>query len=120
AGHYADGKVTFNVGDLPNTNDLPDGITVQFKVKALSSHVGKTVANKAQVNYKNLLKDEDESLNSNEVTNNVIERPNLSDPCAAPVALINGSFEGGPEKGSYQNIAHMFLESEVPGWQTTD
>jgi len=121
AGHYDDGKVIFKIGDLPNTNVQPDGITVQFKVKALSSHVGKTVINKAQVKYNNLLKETDESLDTNEVTNNIIELPDPPNSCAAPVALINGSFEGGPEKGSYQEDApYMFLESEVPGWKTTD
>ncbi len=66
AGHYVDGKVTFNIGDLPNTNDLPDGVTVQFKVKALSDHAGKDVINKAQVKSKNLLTGKDEETETNE------------------------------------------------------
>ncbi|MBD8006103.1 isopeptide-forming domain-containing fimbrial protein [Bacillus norwichensis] len=65
-GHYTDGKVTFNIGDLPNTNDLPDGVTVQFKVKALSDHAGKDVINKAQVKHKNLLTGKDEETETNE------------------------------------------------------
>ncbi len=116
AGHFANGKVTFHVGDLPNTNDLPDGITVQFKVKALSSHVGKTAANKAQVKYKNLLKDENEEISSNEVTNNVIERPDIN-ACAAPVALINGSFEEPViNNGTWWAL---IPQDNVPGWKTT-
>ncbi len=66
AGHYTDGKVTFNIGDLPNTNDLPDGVTIQFKVKTLSDHAGKDVINKAQVKYKNLLTGKDEETETNE------------------------------------------------------
>ena len=33
AGHFDGDKVIIQLGDLPNTTDLPDGITVQFKVK---------------------------------------------------------------------------------------
>ncbi|OOC59354.1 hypothetical protein BBD40_27430 [Paenibacillus ihbetae] len=122
AGHFDGSKVIIRLGNLQNTNDLPEGITLQFKVKALSSHAGNTVANKAQVKYKSLLKNEDQSLDTNEVTNNVVERPDPPDACAAPVALINGSFEEGPERGSYDpvNSPFMFYQDEVPGWMTTD
>lgn len=41
--------------------------------------------------------------------------------CPAPVALINGSFEQGAAKGSaYNDSGLYYLESEVPGWKTTD
>ncbi|PKJ52014.1 hypothetical protein, partial [Bacillus sp. SN10] len=38
------------------------------------------------------------------------------------VALINGSFEEGPAKGSFDpvNGPFMFYQDEVPGWNTTD
>ncbi|MBX0320611.1 isopeptide-forming domain-containing fimbrial protein [Shouchella clausii] len=117
-GHFDGDKVIINIGDLPNTTNLEDGITVQFKVKTLSSHVGETVVNKATVGYKNLLTDEDKTTETNEVSNPIIEREEI-DACAAPVALINGSFEQGPTEGSY-TAPYFFLEEEVPGWQTTD
>ncbi|GIN87120.1 hypothetical protein J6TS2_35060 [Heyndrickxia sporothermodurans] len=123
-GKFDGKKVTIQLGDLPNTANLPDGITVQFKVKALESHAGKAVANKAQINYKNLLKNENESTNTNEVTNNIIKFPDLN-PCSSPVSLINGSFENGAAIGTapdpYGNKpGFYFYPSEVPGWKTTD
>src|SRR5699024_2609434 len=42
------------------------------------------------------------------------------DMCTYTVALANGSFEEGPERGSFNQNPYMFLESEVPGWKTTD
>ena len=51
----ANNKVVVNLGDLENTNELPDGVTVQFKVKPLTESAGKTVSNQATVNYTNLL-----------------------------------------------------------------
>ncbi|MBD8005341.1 isopeptide-forming domain-containing fimbrial protein [Bacillus norwichensis] len=66
AGHFNGEKVIFKIGDLPNTTTLPDGMTVQFKVIALSDHAGKDVDNKAQVKYKDLLKNEDEEIETNE------------------------------------------------------
>ncbi|MDY7224169.1 isopeptide-forming domain-containing fimbrial protein [Halalkalibacterium halodurans] len=124
AGHFDGEKVSIQLGNLPNTNDLPDGVTVQFKVRALSSHVGETVTNKATVDYKNLLTGEDETTESNEVTNTIIERP-VMDACARPVALINGSFEEPinnrpfPDPTAPKGIYSYFHEDEVPGWKTT-
>src|SRR5699024_1453464 len=66
AGHYADGKVTFNIGDLPNTTNMPDGVTVQFKVITLNEHAGEVVVNEANVKHKNLLTDEDHETPTNE------------------------------------------------------
>lgn len=41
--------------------------------------------------------------------------------CSAPVALINGSFEQGAARGSAHDGSGLYyLESEVPGWKTTD
>ncbi|RAR41548.1 isopeptide-forming domain-containing fimbrial protein, partial [Paenibacillus sp. MDMC362] len=124
AGHFDGSKVIIRLGDLRNTNDLPDGITVQFKVKALSSHVGQTVTNKATVDYKNLLIDKDETTESNETTSQIIERE-VVNACTRPVALINGSFEepaytpGDPKTPT--GPGYTFPQDEnVPGWHTTD
>ncbi|MCW1941498.1 hypothetical protein OMD49_27640 [Bacillus anthracis] len=126
SGDYLDGKVTVDLGDLPNTDILPDGVTIQFKVKALSSDVKQQIKNKANVAYKNLLTNTDGTVDTNEVVNEV--EPETPTPPAnscghlSRVSLINGSFEEGPARGSYDSINHpyMFLESEVPGWLTTD
>jgi len=125
AGHFDGSKVIIRLGDVPNTTDLPDGITVQFKVRALSSHVGQTVTNQANIGYKNLLTDENETTKSNEVSAEIIEREVIN-ACAKPVALINGSFEQPPARmpgdtgspGS-EHAWQYFLEHEVPGWKTT-
>jgi len=71
AGHFDGQKVIIELGDLPNTTNLPDGITVQFKVKALSDRAGDSVSNRANVGYKNLLTNEDKTTPSNEVTTSV-------------------------------------------------
>uniref|UniRef100_UPI00403F2DD7 isopeptide-forming domain-containing fimbrial protein n=1 Tax=Paenibacillus sp. FSL W7-1332 TaxID=2921702 RepID=UPI00403F2DD7 len=124
AGHFDGSKVIIRLGDLQNTKDLPDGITVQFKVKALFSHVGQTVTNKAAVDYKNLLIDKDETTESNETTSQIIERE-VVNACTRPVALINGSFEepaytpGDPKTPT--GPGYTFPQDEnVPGWHTTD
>ncbi|HDR7793018.1 TPA: DUF11 domain-containing protein [Bacillus luti] len=74
AGSYKDRTVTVNLGALQNTEDSPNGYTVQFKVKALPSYIGKQVVNKAKVDYDNLLKGTKENKNSNEVVNEIIAR----------------------------------------------
>jgi uncharacterized repeat protein (TIGR01451 family)/fimbrial isopeptide formation D2 family protein/LPXTG-motif cell wall-anchored protein len=118
AGHFAGDKVMIELGNLETTTELPDGVTVQFQVKTLESHVGETVVNQADIQYRNLQTDEEQSAQSNEVTNEIVETPDI-DACAQPVALTNGSFEQGPTEGSYR-APYFFLEDEVPGWQTTD
>ncbi|MFP3723474.1 isopeptide-forming domain-containing fimbrial protein, partial [Niallia circulans] len=125
AGQIDGEKVIVKIGDLANTTDLPDGITVQFKVKALSTETEKVVTNKALINYKNLLINESQSTETNEVKTTVLPKPEI-DACARPVALINGSFEeptarmpgdtGSP--GSEQYWMY-FYEDEVPGWKTS-
>uniref|UniRef100_UPI00403F18C2 isopeptide-forming domain-containing fimbrial protein n=1 Tax=Paenibacillus sp. FSL W7-1279 TaxID=2921697 RepID=UPI00403F18C2 len=124
AGHFDGSKVIIRLGNLQNTNDLPEGITLQFKVKALSSHIGQTVTNKAAVDYKNLLIDKDETTESNETTSQIIERE-VVNACTRPVALINGSFEepaytpGDPKTPT--GPGYTFPQDEnVPGWHTTD
>jgi len=63
----ANNKVIVNLGNLPNTNDLPNGVTVEFKVKPLSESAGKTISNQANVNYTDLLTNEGKTTSSNEV-----------------------------------------------------
>ncbi|WP_062052611.1 DUF11 domain-containing protein [Bacillus sp. JCM 19034] len=124
AGEFDGEKVIIDLGDLPNTNDLPDGITVQFKVKALDTDSEREVTNKAQIVYDNLLGETTEVIETNEVTNTVLPRVEI-DACARPVALINGSFEEPPARmpgdtgspGAEQYWMY-FYEDEVPGWQT--
>src|SRR5699024_6215400 len=84
-----------NLGDLRNTNDLPDGITVEFKVTTLSSHIGKTVLNKANIGYTNLLIDVDEEVETNEVTNKVIYKdPSLD---SSKVAELETKADGNTD-----------------------
>ncbi|HZH59501.1 MAG TPA: isopeptide-forming domain-containing fimbrial protein, partial [Metabacillus sp.] len=118
AGHFDGEKVIVKLGELPNTTNLPDGMTVQFKVKTLTTDVNKLVTNKALINYDNLLVNETKTTETNEVTTTVLPKEEIN-VCLRPVALINGSFEEGPATGSY-NGSFMFRESEVPGWLTTD
>ncbi len=67
-------NIVIELGDLPNTNDLPKGITVEFKVKTLSSHIGETVLNKAQIKYENLLVGQNEEVETNEVETPIISK----------------------------------------------
>ncbi|MBD8028397.1 DUF11 domain-containing protein [Ureibacillus sp. Re31] len=57
-------KVVIELGDLANTTNLPEGITVQFKVKTLTTETNKLVTNKALINYDNLLTNEQETTES--------------------------------------------------------
>ncbi|WP_400194524.1 isopeptide-forming domain-containing fimbrial protein [Lysinibacillus telephonicus] len=61
-------KIIVTLGDLPNTGTLPNGVTVQFKVKALVSDTISEIRNQAQINYDNLLTNENEQIDSNETT----------------------------------------------------
>ncbi|CAM3661953.1 isopeptide-forming domain-containing fimbrial protein [Marinicrinis lubricantis] len=102
AGHFDGQKVIIRLGDLPNTTISPDGITVQFKVKALSSHAADSIANKATIGYKNLLTNEDETIESNEVTTSVEYRaPKIeSVKTAAILEKATGNTDDGhPEVG---------------------
>ncbi|MBC5635351.1 DUF11 domain-containing protein [Ornithinibacillus sp. BX22] len=127
AGHFDGKKVIVELGDLPNTNNLPDGITVQFKVKALDTDAEREVINKAFINYNNLLINERETTETNETTNTILPREGI-DACAAPVALINGSFEepdvlNVPDEAVYYDPGSTWkaiYDDFVPGWQTTD
>ncbi|PFV82859.1 hypothetical protein COL05_09155 [Bacillus sp. AFS059628] len=128
SGDYLDGKVTVNLGDLPNTDILPDGVTVQFKVKVLSSDVKQQIKNKANVAYKNLLTNTDGTVDTNEVVNDVEPEPETPTPPAnscgqlGRVALVNGSFEE-PYYTSIPFHGPGYFTAPagtVPGWKTTD
>ncbi|WP_424161438.1 isopeptide-forming domain-containing fimbrial protein [Bacillus amyloliquefaciens] len=67
-GYFDGSKVHVKMGNLPNTTDLPNGVTVQFKVKTLTDYSVKEIHNKAQINYDNLLANKEENTESNEVT----------------------------------------------------
>ncbi|QRZ93471.1 isopeptide-forming domain-containing fimbrial protein [Bacillus sp. LJBS06] len=71
-GNFDGNKVNITLGDLPNTNNLPNGMTVQFKVKAKTGYVGKEISNKAQINYDSLLTNTSKKTESNEVTTPVV------------------------------------------------
>nr|WP_246521292.1 isopeptide-forming domain-containing fimbrial protein [Ornithinibacillus massiliensis] len=86
AGHFDGEKVIIELGDLPNTNNLPDGITVQFKVKALVDDTVSEVINKAQINYENLLTNESKTTESNEtITDLTYQDPVLESQKTAEV-----------------------------------
>ncbi|QIW78814.1 isopeptide-forming domain-containing fimbrial protein [Bacillus tequilensis] len=67
-GRFDGSKVSVKLGNLPNTTNLPNGVTVQFKVKTLTDYSVKEIHNKAQINYDNLLANKEENTESNEVT----------------------------------------------------
>ncbi|MFK8884448.1 isopeptide-forming domain-containing fimbrial protein [Bacillus velezensis] len=71
-GNFDGNKVNIALGDLPNTKNLPNGMTVQFKVKAKTGYVGKEISNKAQINYESLLTNTSEKTESNKVTTPVV------------------------------------------------
>ncbi|WP_181397625.1 isopeptide-forming domain-containing fimbrial protein [Gracilibacillus dipsosauri] len=122
AGHFDGEKVIVELGNLPNTNDLPNGITVQFKVKTLDTDTEKQVTNKAQISYDNLLENTEEQVETNEVTNTVLPKEEI-DACAAPIALVNGEFEKPEGPGTYDNSiagGGYYYADTVPGWETTD
>ncbi|WP_156324088.1 isopeptide-forming domain-containing fimbrial protein, partial [Bacillus sp. JCM 19034] len=124
AGEFDGEKVIIDLGDLPNTNDLPDGITVQFKVKALDTDTEREVTNKALIHYDNLLASESETIETNETTNTIKPLEEI-DACARPVALINGSFEEPVYSLDDPRLVGRsgwfdVQQEYVPGWQTTD
>ncbi len=71
-GNFDGNKVNITLGNLPNTNNLPNGMTVQFKVKAKTGYAGKEISNIAQINYDSLLTNTSKKTESNEVTTPVV------------------------------------------------
>ncbi|MBU5348719.1 isopeptide-forming domain-containing fimbrial protein, partial [Paenibacillus lautus] len=110
--------IVIDLGDVPNVTQLPQGKTIQFKVKVLSGYGGIIATNQAIIKYENLLTNKSEEVATNEVSTSIGGEANV---CPAPVAMINGSFEQGAVKGSAVNGSGLYYyESEVPGWKTTD
>ncbi|WP_194540771.1 Ig-like domain-containing protein [Paenibacillus sp. JZ16] len=75
-GNGADGS---QAGRIPNVDVLPDGTTVQFKVKILSKYKTTGVSNQATVEYDNLLSGDHETRTSNGVTVDVNRPPIVPD-----------------------------------------
>lgn len=71
-GQFDGSKIIIRIGDLPNTTQLPNGVTVQFKVKVLSDYAVKSIRNKAQVEYDNLLTGEHVQKETNETASPII------------------------------------------------
>ncbi|MFB5762359.1 isopeptide-forming domain-containing fimbrial protein [Paenibacillus medicaginis] len=67
-GDFDGNQINIKIGDLANTGKLGNGVTVQFKVKVLNDYAVKSVNNKAQVNYENLLTEEEEQTETNLTT----------------------------------------------------
>ncbi|MEC0201065.1 isopeptide-forming domain-containing fimbrial protein [Paenibacillus lautus] len=67
-GHFDGSQVSIQLGNLANTSQLADGVTVQFKVKVLASSANQQIKNKAQISYNNLLTGDTENKESNETT----------------------------------------------------
>ncbi|WP_052310093.1 isopeptide-forming domain-containing fimbrial protein [Paenibacillus senegalensis] len=72
AGHFDGEKVIIQLGDLPNTTNSPDGITVQFQVTVKSDYAVKEISNKAQISYGNLLTGDRKEAETNETGTTVI------------------------------------------------
>ncbi|WP_156324090.1 DUF11 domain-containing protein, partial [Bacillus sp. JCM 19034] len=68
AGHFDGDKVIVQLGDLPNSNNLPNGVTIQFKVKALVDDAIDEIINQAQIEYENLLINEKVETETNMTT----------------------------------------------------
>jgi uncharacterized repeat protein (TIGR01451 family)/fimbrial isopeptide formation D2 family protein/LPXTG-motif cell wall-anchored protein len=67
-GYYDGSQINIKIGDLANTGKLPDGVTVQFKVKVLNDYAVKSINNKAQISYDNLLTEKEEQTETNLTT----------------------------------------------------
>ncbi|MDO6662036.1 MucBP domain-containing protein [Bacillus thuringiensis] len=135
-GYYQDGKVTVDLGDVQNIESLPEGITVQFKVKVVP-HENKKIENKADIAYKNLLKDQDELSQTNTVVNEVITAPVISldqgdQECVRDDLRLSGKWHDIDSK--YVNLYYQVdegepknfsrnLENPIPGteydWEVT-
>ncbi|RAR44460.1 isopeptide-forming domain-containing fimbrial protein [Paenibacillus sp. MDMC362] len=118
--HYdsSSDMIVIDLGEVQNDTQLPQGKTIQFKVKILSGYGGIVTKNQAIIKYDNLLTNKSEEVATNEVSTSIVGEANV---CPAPVAMINGSFEQGAVKGSAVNTSGLYYyESEVPGWKTTD
>ncbi|MGG4340484.1 Ig-like domain-containing protein [Paenibacillus lautus] len=74
-GHFDGSQVSIQLGNLANTSQLANGVTMQFKVKVLASAANQQIKNKAQISYHNLLTGDTEQKESNETTTPVRFNP---------------------------------------------
>ncbi|WP_213586478.1 DUF11 domain-containing protein [Paenibacillus sp. J2TS4] len=129
-GHFDGEKVTIRLGDLPNTDTLPEGVTVQFKVKVLLDKMGENLANQALVTYKNLLKNPEEESQEEQILTNPVTIIPMDPPpipptaCGTIVPLINCSFEEPPSSADDSRLTKKIgwfdaPNNAVPGWNTT-
>ncbi|MFM9278305.1 isopeptide-forming domain-containing fimbrial protein [Paenibacillus jiagnxiensis] len=93
AGHFNGSQISIRLGDLPNTSQLPNGITVQFKVKVQSDYTVKSISNKAQISYGNLLSGQTEQTDSN-VTVSPVLFPELE---SSKTAVIQAKAPGNSD-----------------------
>ncbi|SHL59559.1 isopeptide-forming domain-containing fimbrial protein, partial [Shouchella rhizosphaerae] len=118
-GHFDGDKIVINLGNLANTTELPDGITVQFKVKTLASHANDVVVNQANIGYKNLLLGEDETIDTNEVETPIVyQKPVIeSEKNATLLEKADGNTDAdNPEVGDtllYTIQARNTLEGSI-------
>ncbi|WP_177206888.1 isopeptide-forming domain-containing fimbrial protein [Bacillus sp. 491mf] len=96
-GDFQNNKVTVKLGNLPNIKDTPEGFTVQFKVKVKSSNIGKTITNKAQIQYQDLLVKQQKQTETNKVVNDVTLRDSKLESEKIAKNLQNKSTEVGDE-----------------------
>ncbi|MFB5678200.1 isopeptide-forming domain-containing fimbrial protein [Paenibacillus terreus] len=93
AGDFNGSQISVRLGDLPNASQLPNGVTVQFKVKVLSDYAVKQIHNKAQIHYGNLLSGQTEQTDSN-VTVSPVLFPELE---SSKTAVIQGKAPGNTD-----------------------
>lgn len=101
-GRFDGSQVSIQLGDLANTSQLADGVTVQFKVKVLASAANQQIKNKALISYDNLLTGDTEEKESNETTTPVRYNPPVleSDKTAALQTKAAGNTDPNhPEPG---------------------
>ncbi|WP_070168305.1 isopeptide-forming domain-containing fimbrial protein [Bacillus mycoides] len=96
-GDFQNNKVTVKLGNLPYIKDTPEGFTVQFKVKVKLSNIGKTITNKAQIQYQDLLVKQQKQTETNKVVNDVTPRDSKLESEKIAKNLQNKNTEVGDE-----------------------
>ncbi|MBC2682613.1 isopeptide-forming domain-containing fimbrial protein [Bacillus toyonensis] len=96
-GDFQNNKVTVKLGNLSYIKDAPEGFTVQFKVKVKLSNIGKTITNKAQIQYQDLLVKQQKQTETNKVVNDVTPRDSKLESEKIAKNLQNKSIEVGDE-----------------------
>ncbi|MGG2014611.1 isopeptide-forming domain-containing fimbrial protein [Bacillus sp. S10(2024)] len=96
-GDFQNNKVTVKLGKLPYIKETPEGFTVQFKVKVKLSNIGKTITNKAQIQYQDLLVKQQKQTETNKVVNDVTPRDSKLESEKTAKNLQNKNTEVGDE-----------------------